>query len=75
MTFKFLTNQSISRKIWILVGILSGLTVVAIGAGLYLAENTQTIGLQALEETMLVNHKDKLLALVEAQRDQINLIV
>lgn len=72
---KLLMNMSVSRKIWVLVIIISGLAVVSSVMGIYIAEQTQTIGLQAVKDVMLSNHQVKLKALVESENDQVSLIM
>ncbi|HCD33163.1 MAG TPA: hypothetical protein DER01_12210 [Phycisphaerales bacterium] len=63
-------SQSISHKIWTLVAILSGLTVVVAVSGLLLIQRLETISLQSLEISMVESHKAKLLALTEATKGQ-----
>lgn len=48
---------------------------MAIVLGLYISQQTQTIGLQAVEDVMLSNHKAKLKALVEAENEQLVLMM
>tara|TARA_Y100001933_G_scaffold265280_1_gene339694 strand:+ start:7792 stop:9426 length:1635 start_codon:yes stop_codon:yes gene_type:complete len=43
--------------------------------GHYIAQQTQAIGLQAVEDTMLNNHQSKLKSLVEAENDQLVLMM
>ena len=70
MHFQLLKNQSIGRKIGLLVLVLCGLSLVTISMGHYIAQQTQAIGLQAVEDTMLNNHQSKLKSLVEAENDR-----
>ncbi len=75
MNLHLLKNQSLSRKIWLLVSVLMGLAILATAIGLYITHQMQNIGLASVEEVMLSNHKTKLKALVEAENDQLVLMM
>jgi methyl-accepting chemotaxis protein len=68
----FFHNNSISRKIWTLVAILSGLTVVVIISGLFLIQRIKTISLDKVGTSMIQSHKAKLQAVTEATQGQMH---
>lgn len=72
ISLQFLTGQSISRKIWTLVAILSGLAVVVTISGLFLIQRLESISLQTVESSMLESHKAKLQSLTEATKGQMH---
>ena len=75
MNLHLLKNQSLSRKIWLLVSVLMGLAILATAIGLYITHQMQNIGLASIEDVMLANHQTKLKALVEAENDQLVLMM
>lgn len=64
--------RSISMKIWTLVAILSGLTIVVAVSGLFLIQRLETISLDTLEVSMVNSHKAKLQAITEATKGQMH---
>jgi methyl-accepting chemotaxis protein len=70
LSLKMLKIQTISQKIWTLVVILSGLTVVVALSGLFLVQHLEQISLEKVEDTMMVSHKAKLQSLTEATKGQ-----
>jgi methyl-accepting chemotaxis protein len=75
MNLNVLKNRSIGQKIWTLVAILTGLTVVAVAACLYLNDQVSKISLQSVERVMLDGHRSKLKALCDAEIGQINMLI
>jgi methyl-accepting chemotaxis protein len=62
-----INRLSIGVKIWLLVGVIFGLAVVAMVAGGLLAKRVEESGLDVVRRSMMDGHEGKLRALVQSQ--------
>ncbi len=70
VSLKIFKVRTISQKIWALVAILSGLTVVVAVSGLFLVQKLESISQEKLEDAMISAHKARLQSITEATKGQ-----